>query len=58
MELRRPYLKRLIDFVASGTGNVDHLQENVASLLKPPLPQAALQRLEQLFGRVDSVSGD
>jgi aryl-alcohol dehydrogenase-like predicted oxidoreductase len=44
--------------VLTGTGDVDHLQENVASLLKPPLPQADLQRLEQLFGRVDSVSGD
>jgi len=44
--------------VLSGTGNADHLPENVASLLKPPLPQAALRRLEQLFGRVDSVSGD
>lgn len=44
--------------VLTGTGNVEHLQENVASLLKPPLPLAVLQRLEQLFGRVDSVSGD
>jgi aryl-alcohol dehydrogenase-like predicted oxidoreductase len=34
--------------VLSGTGNVDHLQENIASLFKPPLPQAALQQLEQL----------
>jgi len=44
--------------VLTGTGNVNHLQENVESLLKPPLPQANLQRLEQLFGQVDSVSGD
>jgi L-galactose dehydrogenase len=44
--------------VLTGTGNVTHLQENVAALLKPPLPPAVLQRLEQLFGRVDSVSGD
>lgn len=44
--------------VLTGTGNVEHLQENVASLLKPPLPPAVLQRLEQLFGGVDSVSGD
>ncbi|MBM4258741.1 MAG: aldo/keto reductase [Deltaproteobacteria bacterium] len=44
--------------VLTGTGNVDHLQENVASLLKPSLPQADLQRLQQLFGKVDSVSGD
>jgi L-galactose dehydrogenase len=44
--------------VLTGTGNVVHLQENVASLLKSPLPPAVLQRLEQLFGQVDSVSGD
>jgi len=44
--------------VLTGTGNAAHLQENVTALLKPPLPQSALQRLEQLFGRVDSVSGD
>lgn len=44
--------------VLTGTGNVEHLQENVASLLKPLLPPAVLQRLEQLFGGVDSVSGD
>ncbi len=44
--------------VLTGTGNVAHLQENVTALLKPPLPPAVLQRLEQLFGQVDSVSGD
>lgn len=44
--------------VLTGTGNVEHLKENVASLLKPPLAQADLQRLDQLFGTVDSVSGD
>jgi L-galactose dehydrogenase len=44
--------------VLTGTGNVAHLQENVVALLKPPLPPAVLQRLEELFGRVDSVSGD
>lgn len=44
--------------VLTGTGNVEHLQENVSSLLKPPLPQVDLQRLEELFGQVDSVSGD
>jgi aryl-alcohol dehydrogenase-like predicted oxidoreductase len=44
--------------VLTGTGNVTHLQENVAALLKPPLPPADLQRLEHLFGQVDSVSGN
>ncbi len=44
--------------VLTGTGNIEHLKENVASLLKPPLAQADLQRLDQLFGKVDSVSGN
>jgi aryl-alcohol dehydrogenase-like predicted oxidoreductase len=44
--------------VLTGTGDVTHLEENVAALLKPPLPQADLRRLEHLFGRVDSVSGN
>jgi aryl-alcohol dehydrogenase-like predicted oxidoreductase len=44
--------------VLTGTGNADHLKANVTSLLKPPLIQADLQRLEAIFGRVDSVSGN
>jgi aryl-alcohol dehydrogenase-like predicted oxidoreductase len=44
--------------VLTGTGSVAHLKENVASLLKPPLVQADLQRLERIFGKVDSVSGE
>ncbi len=44
--------------VLTGTGSVDHLKENVASILKPPLASADLQRLEQLFGQVDSISGE
>src|SRR5262249_39356218 len=44
--------------VLTGTGNIEHLKENVASLLKPPLAPVDLQGLERLFGKVDSVSGD
>jgi aryl-alcohol dehydrogenase-like predicted oxidoreductase len=47
-----------LDTVLTGTGSVEHLKENVASLLKPPLLDAELQRLDQLFGKVDSVSGE
>ena len=47
-----------IHTVLTGTGNVEHLKENVTSLLKPPLTQTDLQRLEQIFGHVDSVSGN
>jgi aryl-alcohol dehydrogenase-like predicted oxidoreductase len=44
--------------VLTGTGNVEHLKANVTSLLKPPLEQADLQRLDAIFSRVDSVSGN
>jgi L-galactose dehydrogenase len=47
-----------IHTVLTGTGNGEHLKANVASLLKPSLVQADLQRLEAIFGNVDSVSGD
>jgi L-galactose dehydrogenase len=43
--------------VLSGTGNLRHLEENVAAILKPPLPSAVRKRLIDLFARVDAVSG-
>ena len=46
-----------IDLVLTGTGNVRHLEENVASLLRPPLPAPVTERLRQIFGRVRSASG-
>jgi L-galactose dehydrogenase len=45
------------DVVLTGTGSIEHLEENVTSLLAPPLPADQLARLERLFGRVSSVSG-
>jgi L-galactose dehydrogenase len=42
----------------TGTGNIAHLEENLASLSLPALPAADLARLEKIFGRVDSVSGN
>lgn len=47
-----------IDVVLSGTGNVDHLRENARSLETPALSAEALARLETIFGRVDSVTGN
>jgi aryl-alcohol dehydrogenase-like predicted oxidoreductase len=47
-----------IHTVLSGTGNAEHLKENVASLLKAPLISSDLERLNTIFGKVDSVSGD
>ena len=47
-----------IDVVLSGTGDVAHLEENAASLTRPPLPEPIVQRLREMFQRVDSVSGN
>ena len=47
-----------MDVVLTGTGSVDHLQANVAALLKPPLVQADVERIAEIFGQVDSVSGN
>ena len=46
-----------IDVVLSGTGNLHHLETNVESILRPPLPADVHTRLVDLFARVDSVSG-
>lgn len=46
-----------LDCVLSGTGSAEHLRANLRDARKGPLPEGALRRLEELFGRVDSVSG-
>ncbi len=47
-----------VDVVLTGTGSVAHLKENVTSLARGPLARAALERLEAVFGGIDSVSGN
>ena len=47
-----------IDVVLTGTGNIEHLKQNVASINRGPLPSKMLAKLEELFGQVDSVSGN
>jgi aryl-alcohol dehydrogenase-like predicted oxidoreductase len=44
--------------VLTGTGDPAHLQANAAAIQAPPLPPEALARLDAIFGRVDSVSGN
>jgi aryl-alcohol dehydrogenase-like predicted oxidoreductase len=44
------------DVVLTGTGDPDHLEQNVRSLAGPPLPPEQLERLERLFGDVSSLS--
>lgn len=46
-----------VNVVLFGTGNPEHLKANVASLLRPSLPEADLLKLKQLFGNIDGISG-
>lgn len=43
--------------ILSGTGNIAHLRENIASLQRPPLPEPVVARLKHIFRRVHSVTG-
>jgi aryl-alcohol dehydrogenase-like predicted oxidoreductase len=47
-----------VDVVLFGTGDAGHLRANVASLLKPPLPQADRGKLSLLFGHLLDVGMD
>ena len=47
-----------MDVVLSGTGNIEHLKLNAASLSRPPLPEEVASRLRTLFKDVDCVSGN
>lgn len=47
-----------VDVILSGTGNVEHLRENVKSINGPPLPPATIERLQTMFHGVKSVSGN
>jgi aryl-alcohol dehydrogenase-like predicted oxidoreductase len=44
--------------ILTGTGNVDHLEENVRSICAPPLPADDLARVRNLFGHLDHLSGN
>ena len=46
-----------VHVVLTGTGNPEHLKANVEALSMPPLPKRDLQRLKEIFGTVDSVTG-
>jgi aryl-alcohol dehydrogenase-like predicted oxidoreductase len=46
------------DVVLFGTGNRDHVAANVASILRPPLPPAIVERLHATFGHLSGVGLD
>jgi aryl-alcohol dehydrogenase-like predicted oxidoreductase len=47
-----------VDVVLTGTGNPAHLRENVAAILKSPLPPSVLDKLAALFGNLDFLTGN
>ena len=46
------------DVVLFGTGKIAHLEANIASILKPPLPATDTARLAELFGHLQGVGLD
>lgn len=46
-----------LDCVLSGTSSADHLRENLKAVQQGPLPPTVVTRLAELFGQVDSISG-
>jgi aryl-alcohol dehydrogenase-like predicted oxidoreductase len=47
-----------MDVVLTGTGNPEHLKANIASILKPPLPDHILARLERTFGKLELITAN
>jgi aryl-alcohol dehydrogenase-like predicted oxidoreductase len=47
-----------VDVTLFGTGSEDHLRKNIASLLKPPLPEADREKLGKLFGHLTGIGLD
>jgi L-galactose dehydrogenase len=47
-----------VGVVLTGTGNPAHLKANIQAILKPPLPRPALERLEKIFGELDSLTAN
>jgi aryl-alcohol dehydrogenase-like predicted oxidoreductase len=47
-----------VDVVLTGTGNPEHLRANVQSILKPALPKPVLEKLEAIFGSLDTLTGN
>ena len=43
--------------ILSGTGNLEHLKENIKIMQKPPLPKKDVIKLTEIFRNVDSITG-
>jgi aryl-alcohol dehydrogenase-like predicted oxidoreductase len=44
-----------VDVTLFGTGEIDHLKANIASLCRPPLPETDRARIAELFGHLVGV---
>ena len=47
-----------IDVTLFGTGSIAHLEANIASILRPSLPETDVARLHELFGHLKGVGLD
>ena len=45
-----------LDCVLSGTSSSDHLRANIKAVQRGPLAEGTLKRLNELFGKIDSIS--
>lgn len=46
-----------VHVVLSGTGNPAHLEQNIAALMRPPLPDTVVDRLRHIFRHAEGVTG-
>ena len=46
------------DVILFGTGNPEHIERNVRSILAPPLPREDVARLNELFGALEGIGLD
>ncbi len=46
------------DVILFGTSSIDHLEANIDSILRPPLPEVDRKRLNELFGDVEGMGLD
>ena len=47
-----------VSVVLFGTGSQDHLRTNIESIVSPPLPEADVAKLHELFGHLEGVGLD
>ncbi len=43
--------------ILSGTGNPLHMQQNIETFARPPLPHSVVERLKTMFAGVDNITG-